>query len=178
MTQVILDPVNSDIAMVKLAREIAMDIQPLQNILQQYAISDETWSQLQSNTRFQMLLSSEIEAWQTALNTHERVKMKSAAMLEEWLPNLNMRMHDHEEALPAVIEAGKMLARIANLGVPGDVTAGNIGERFVINISMGPAAQPLEFSKDVTPQVTIEHEPSPEPARADSAWGGVKGKEK
>jgi hypothetical protein len=159
MTQVLFDPANSDIAMVKLAREIAMDIQPLELILKQYAISDETWTQLQRNTKFQMLLSSEVEAWQTALNTHERVKMKSAAMLEEWLPELNTRMHDHEEALPAVIEAGKMLARIAGLGVPGDVTAGNIGERFVINISMGDRVEPVTFAKDVTPQVIVEHEP-------------------
>jgi hypothetical protein len=172
MTQVLFDPANSDIAMVKLAREIAMDIQPLEIILKQYAISDETWTQLQSNTKFQMLLGTEVEAWQTALNTHERVKMKSAAMLEEWLPDLNMRMHDHEEALPAVIEAGKMLARIAGLGMPGDVTAGNVGERFVINISMGPQAEPVSFAKDITSQVTIEHEPS----RAGSAseWGKEK----
>jgi hypothetical protein len=104
-----------------------------------------------------MLLSSEVEAWQTALNTHERVKMKSASMLEEWLPDLNTRMHDHEETLPAVIEAGKMLARIAGLGMPTDVV-GNIGERFVINISMGPQAAPLEFAKDVTPVKIIEGE--------------------
>ena len=158
MTQLLLDPANSDIAMVKLAREIAMDIQPLAVILKQYSITDETWEELQRNTRFQMLLGSEVEAWQTALNTHERVKMKSAAMLEEWLPELNVRLNDHNEALPAVIEAGKMLARIAGLGMPGDVTAGGVGERFVINISMGDR-EPVSFSKDVTPQVTIiDHE--------------------
>ena len=68
--------------------------------------------------------------------------------------DLNTRLHDHEEALPAVIEAGKMLARIAGLGVPTDVQ-GTIGERFVINISMGDRVEPVSFSKDVTPQVTI-----------------------
>jgi hypothetical protein len=160
MTQVLLDPANSDIAMVKLAREIAMDILPLETILKQYAISDEKWSELQRNSKFQMLLGSEVEAWQTALNTHERVKMKSAAMLEEWLPTLNTRMTDATEALPAVIEAGKMLARIAGLGMPGDVSAGNIGERFVINISMGDRVEPISFAKDVTPQVTIDAEPN------------------
>jgi len=150
MTQLLLDPTNSDISLVKLAREIAMDIQPLETILKQYAITEEAWIELQRSTRFKSLLASEVEAWQTALNTHERVKMKSAAMLEEWLPDLYTRMHDHEEAMPAVIEAGKMLARIAGLGMPTDVV-GNIGERFVINISMGPQAAPIEFTKDVTP---------------------------
>jgi len=161
MTQELLgSPANSDIALVKLAREIAMDIQPLKAILKQHSISDERWAEIQLSSKFNALLSSEVETWQTALNTHERVKLKSASMLEEWLPTLNTRMSSADEALPAVIEAGKMLARIAGLGVPGDITAGGVGERFVINISMGPQVEPMSFAKDVTSQVTIEHEPS------------------
>jgi len=160
MTQELLgSPANSDIALVKLAREIAMDIQPLEVILKRHLVSDEKWAELQSSSKFNALLSSEVETWQTALNTHERVKMKSASMLEEWLPTLNTRMSNTNEALPAVIEAGKMLARIAGLGMPGEIQ-GNVGERFVINISMGPQVEPVSFAKDVTSQVTIEHEPS------------------
>ncbi len=160
MTQELLgSPANSDITLVKLAREIAMDIQPLAAILKQHSISEEKWVELQTNSKFNALLSSEVETWQTALNTHERVKIKSASMLEEWLPTLNTRMSSADEALPAVIEAGKMLARIAGLGMPGDVQ-GTVGERFVINISMGPQVEPMSFAKDVTSQVTIEHEPS------------------
>ena len=151
-------PSNSDIDVVRLAREIAMDIQPLNKILEQYAISNETWSELQRNSRFRMILACEAEAWSTAMNVHERVKVKSAAMLEEFLPELYARMNDREQAFPAVIEAGKMLAKMAGIGNErGDATAA-IGERFVINISMGPQVAPVEFTKDVTPQVTIEHE--------------------
>ena len=153
-----ISPSNSDIDLVRLAREIAMDILPLETILKQYDISDETWSKLQLNTKFRVLLGSEVESWSSALNTYERVKVKSASMLEEWLPTLHSRMSDDTEPLPAVIEAGKMLAKIAGLGSEKDIGAG-IGERFVINISMGPAAQPLEFAKEVTSKVTIEHEP-------------------
>jgi hypothetical protein len=152
----VISPSNSDLDLVRLAREIAMDILPIEKILEQYAISDETWSQLQLNTKFRMLLGSEVEAWSSALNTHERVKMKSASMLEEWLPTLNSRIHDYDEALPAVIEAGKMLAKLAGLG-DRDVGAA-VGERFVINISMGPQAEPVSFSKDVTPVKIIEGE--------------------
>lgn len=148
MTQSNLNPSNSDIAMVRLAREIAMDIHPIETILKQYSISDEAWSQLQRSTRFTTLLSTEVEAWQTALNTHERVKMKSAAMLEEWLPELYRRMHNDDEAMPAVIEAGKMLSRIAGLGLSNELTAA-IGERFSITINMGPAIE--TYIKDVTP---------------------------
>jgi len=93
-------PSNSDIDVVRLAREIAMDIQPLNKILEQYAISNETWSELQRNSRFRMILACEAEAWSTAMNVHERVKVKSAAMLEEFLPELYARMNDREQAFP------------------------------------------------------------------------------
>jgi hypothetical protein len=157
MTQAVFNPASNDLELVKLAREIAMDIQPIETILKHYAISDEQWSKLQRSTRFISLLSSEVESWQTALNTHERVKLKSAAMLEEWLPELYRRMHNNDEAMPAVVEAGKMLSKLAGLGGEKDIGAG-IGERFVINISMGPKVEPVTFAKDVTPQVTIDHE--------------------
>lgn len=156
MTQPNHNPSNSDIDMVKLAREIAMDIHPIENILKQYSITTEAWCELQRNTKFTSLLSTEVETWQTSLNTHERVKMKSAAMLEEWLPELYRRMCNDNEAMPAVIEAGKMLSRIAGLGLSHDVAAA-IGERFSITINMGPVVE--TFVKDVTPVKVIEAEP-------------------
>jgi hypothetical protein len=142
----LLAPSNSDIELVKLAREIAMDIQPLQTILKQYLINDQTWLELQRSHRFQQLLMSETEAWNAALNTHERVKIKAASMIEEWLPELNGRLHDAEEALTAKIEGAKMLTKIAAMGLPGEVAA--TGERFTVTINMG-TQEPLSFTKEV-----------------------------
>lgn len=141
-------PTSSDLALVKLAREIAMDIQPLEKILKQYEITDKTWLELQRNPRFKMLLNSEVEAWQTALNTHERVRMKSASMLEEWLPSLYQRINDMEENLPGVVEAGKLLGRLAGIGEKAEIGAA-VGERFNITINMGDRT--TEITKDVTP---------------------------
>lgn len=146
-----------DIGLVKLAREIAMDIQPLETILKQHGISPEKWEELQRNGKFQILLTSESEAWGTALNTHERVKLKAAAMLEEWLPELNNRLHDPDEALPAKIEGGKMIAKIAGMGAPGQVEGAG-PERFTVTINLGPQVAPIQIEKDITP-VTIEHSP-------------------
>jgi hypothetical protein len=143
---------NGDVELVKLAREIAMDIQPLEIILKNYSITDQTWSELQRNRHFQQLVASETEAWTAALNTHERVKLKAASMMEEWLPELNGRLHDVTEALAAKIEGAKMLAKIANMGIP-DALTGLGGERFVVTINLGPQTAPLEFTKDVTHKV-------------------------
>jgi hypothetical protein len=154
----VLAPSQSDLPLVKLAREIAMDIYPIESILKQYSITDERWEELQRNGKFQALLASEVEAWNTALNTHERTKLKAAAMMEEWLPELNNRLHDPDEALPAKIEGGKMLARIAGMGLPGQVEAG-APERFTVTINLGPATAPLEFVKELPPKV-IDHDPA------------------
>jgi hypothetical protein len=149
------DTINSDLDLITLAREIAMDIQPLENILQARSISDKTWSKLQKNPRFAALIASETEAWQTALNTQERVKIKSAAMLELWLPTLHLRMNDTKETLTGVVEAGKMLSRLAGIGVNGEVVA-NIGERFSITINMGPKVDDsVRFEKDTSKLVDV-----------------------
>ena len=148
-----LTPSQSDITLVKLAREIAMDIHPIETILKQYSIEPHTWAELQRNGRFIRLLEGQVEEWNSAMNTHERVRAKSAAMLEEWLPELNNRMHDREIALPAKVEGGKMLAKMAGIGEREASAAGG-GERFTITINLGEDHK-LKFEK--TAALTIEH---------------------
>lgn len=129
-----------------------MDIQPIETILKQYSISDERWEELQRNAHFRKLVASESEAWNSASNTHERVKLKAAAMMEEWLPELNNRLHDLEETLPAKIEGGKMLAKIAGMGERA-AAEGATGEKFTVTINLGAQSPPIEISKDVSPKV-------------------------
>lgn len=148
-----LAPSQSDLAIVKLAREIAMDIQPLELILKQYSIDPQRWEELQRNGKFIRLLESQVEEWNSALNTHERVRAKSAAMLEEWLPELNNRLHDREIGLPAKVEGGKLLAKMAGVG-EREVGSGGGGERFTITINLGEDHK-LSFEKQAP--LTIEH---------------------
>jgi len=142
--------------MVKLAREIAMDIHPLETILKQYSIDAQSWLSLQANPKFIQLLSSQVEEWNGASNTHERVRAKSAAMLEEWLPELNNRLHDADIGLPAKVEAGKMLGRMAGIGVP-NVDGASAGERFTVTINLGEDHK-LSFEKQL-PAKVIDHDP-------------------
>jgi DNA-binding transcriptional MerR regulator len=147
-----ISAIGRELSLIKLAREIAMDIQPIETILKQYSIDDERWEELQRNARFRALLESEVESWNSAVNTHERVKLKAAAMMEEWLPELNNRLHDLEETLPAKIEGGKMLAKIAGMGERA-ANEGPAGEKFTVTINLGAQAPPIEISKDVGPKV-------------------------
>ena len=153
-----MSPSLSDDLLLRLAREIAMDIHPLHTILETTKTTFEQWETIKENPRFQALLASETEAWNTALNTHERVKIKAAAMMEEWLPELFSRLHDNGEALPAKIEGGKLLAKIAEIGNTSVANPGAAGERFSVTIHLGADSQ-LKFEHEL-PSKVIEHDPS------------------
>lgn len=144
-----------DVEMVRLAREIAMDIRPLGDILNSHQLDSNQWESISNTPRFRQLLSSEIEAWQSATNTAERVRLKSLSAVEEALPEFFARMHDPREALQHKNEVLKTLSRFA--GVGGSNFDSNVtGEKFSVTINLG-TDQTLKIEKDVTAKV-IEHE--------------------
>jgi hypothetical protein len=149
------EPALSEGMLIKLAREIAMDIQPLDTILKDNGVNQDQWDAIQSNTRFRMILESETSAWGSALNTQERLRLKSAAALEEWLPELFTRMNDRDESLNAKVEAGKLISRWAGVGIGG--TQGVEGsEKFSVTINLGADNQ-IKIEKEV-PYKVIDHE--------------------
>lgn len=139
----------------KVAREIAMDIQPLETILTSHGVAQSQWETMQNHPGFQRLLQSQIEAWQAAENVHERVKIKAASLVEEFLPELNTRIHDSRESLTAKIEAVKLARDLAGMG-RNSVDAAVAGEKFSVTINLG-ADQSFKIEKDITPKV-IDHE--------------------
>lgn len=148
----ITSPVGIDeVTCLKLAREIAMDLHELPQILDRYKISEEDWQELRAHPAFLRYLDSEVAAWQAATNTHERVKLKAAAAVEEWIPELFSRMHVAGESLSAKIEGGKLLARLAGMGLTNANVEGG-GEKFQVTINLG-ADQQIKIEKDVTPKV-------------------------
>ena len=146
---------EEDIGLVKLAREIAINHFPIETILETHQISNETWERIKENPRFQALLKAQIEEWNGALNTHERTKLKAAAMIEDYLPEGNTRLNDRTETLNSKVELLKLLARIAGMGESKTEGVGS-GEKFSVTINLG-ADQKLTFEKDVK---VIEASPS------------------
>jgi hypothetical protein len=151
---VALLPVSHDteILYLRLAREIAKDLNDIETILKTYQIEPKQWDAIKDDRRFCALLESEIADWNAAGNTHERTKLKAAALVEEFLVEANTRLHDRAEGLAPKTELLKSLMRIAGMGErSGDAAAGS-GERFHITINLG-ADQKLNFVKTVTPKV-------------------------
>lgn len=150
--------VYNDIQIVKLAREIAMDIHPIDKVLQANSISPQEFERIKKLPRFTQVLEAEVASWHSATNTNQRVRVKAAAMMEEWLPELYQRINDHKESLMHKVKAGELVARLGEMGLPPE-KAGAAGavDRVNITINLGNDTK-LDFQKNL-PEKVIEHDP-------------------
>lgn len=136
-----------DVTMLKLARELAMDMRPLEAILATHEVTSDEWGVIANHPVFQGYLRGALEEWQSATNTQERVRLKSLSFVEEALPEFFARAHDPKETLASKIEVLKTISKFA--GVGGTVEGAIAGERMVVNINLGADHQ-LHIEKDYT----------------------------
>jgi hypothetical protein len=129
---------DDDQLLVRLAREIAMDHFELDEILKRYCISTLQWERIREDKYFTSILAGEMLAWNAANNTHERSKLKAAAVIEDWLPEAHKMLHARGETLSGRVALAQLLTKIAGMGVTAEgVNVNGGGERFVININLG-----------------------------------------
>jgi hypothetical protein len=149
-----ITPVGNDALFVMLAREIAMDIHPLETILKNHEITQGRWQEIRNNARFIHLLQSQVEEWNGALNTAERVRIKALSCIEEALPEFFARMHAPDENLPAKVRALEVFGQLAGIGKSAQVS-GNGGEKFSVTINLGQD-QVLKVSAPATPPAVLD----------------------
>lgn len=128
---------KAELMLVRLTREIAMDIHPIEVILKNHKIDDAQWQIIQQSQRFRGLLATAVEEWSSALNTAERVKIKSLSCIEEALPEFFGKMHDPNENLPAKVKALEVFGNFAGLNAKLAQMGGNGGEKFSVTINLG-----------------------------------------
>lgn len=126
-----------------------MDIHPIEVILQHHGLDREKWEKIQANARFNSLLTSAIAEWNSAVNTAERVKLKSLACVEESLEEFYGRMHDKTESLPAKVRALEIMGNFAGLGSKFTQAQGGGGEKFSVTINLSDTNQ-LKISAPTT----------------------------
>ena len=143
-------PSFKEVTMLKLARELAMDIRPVEDILVTHEVTLEQWELISNHPVFKVYLRGAVEEWHSATNTPERVKLKSLSFVEESLPEFFARAHDAREPLAAKTEILKTIAKFA--GVGGSVDGVIAGERMIVNINLGADHQ-FRIERDITPQV-------------------------
>jgi hypothetical protein len=110
---------------------------------------------------FRQMLREAQEEWEGARNTHKRIKLKAAVNIEEALPHFYTAMTDPKEPLSSKVKAFEVVSRVAGLGNPEPVPAGN-GQFFKLEINLGGGVAPMVLQggrvDDQVENVTIEHE--------------------
>src|SRR4029077_1651614 len=133
-------PDLDDAAMARLAREIAMNIRPVVEILDDYGLDETSFYELNTrNAFFQKVRDQFAIEWNATTSATDRVRAVSAAYLEQALPPPARRMMQAEEPLPAVTEVAKLFGRNAGLGEPKLDRAS--AEKFSIVINLGNDVQ-------------------------------------
>lgn len=147
--------VFGDDRLVQLARELAMDIHPLPDILKRLNITDIQWEEIQRNPRFNGYLDDAVVTWASALNGPERIKVKSLAAIEDWILTAYGYLNDEKSALRDKVELAKLMARLAGVGekAPGELP---VGEKISITINMGEQTMHVDKAAPI-PRI-IEHE--------------------
>ena len=133
----------------KLAKEVAYDHYTPEQLIERNNISISEWSEISAHPTFVKLLKEEILAWNGAANTNERIKLKSAALVENWLKEANEQLHNPEATLSSKTELAKLLTRIGGMGLNDTNVTGAIGEKVNITINLGDD-RPAKFTKDIT----------------------------
>jgi hypothetical protein len=145
--------------LVSLAREIAMNHSPLHEILGRYNISEKQWNVIKSTPVFRDYLEQQTSEWNSVANTNERIKYKSAALLELWLEEANTRLHDDRQQLAPKVELAKFIGRLAGMGITGaNINDAGGGSKLTVTINLGSDSK-LTFEKEMAPKV-LEHEPT------------------
>jgi hypothetical protein len=135
----------------KLAREIAMDLNQLEDILKTYKIPQGEWERIAEDPAFTKTLQEAAEAWDAAENANARVQLKAAYAVE----TLVHKMYEHLESgslTPAYVTLFQSLIRLAGMGFSGAEVKEAPGSKFVVNINLG-ADQQIKIEKEVTPKV-------------------------
>lgn len=140
-----------------LAREVAMDILPLQQILELHRLTDAEWVRIAAHPKFIEMLTSMVRDWNAAANTGERVRVKAQTGLESQLEIYIRDIGDTDIPLNQRVEAGKFLARLGELDGRGELIGQTVGSGVTININTGNGQKTVSLTANA-PVLELEAE--------------------
>jgi hypothetical protein len=149
----------TDAKLASVARELAMEIDGIDDVLRAHSITPSQWDAMRRNPVFVEYLKAELAAWQSAVNVEERVKYKASALIEMWLPIASGHLQNERDPLSGKVELAKLVARLAGLG---DRAPADTSEQVNITINLGSDRQ-VKIVKQVTLEGNlIGHKPESE----------------
>lgn len=134
----------SDNEISRLAREIARDIRPLDEILKSFGLDAAQFDKVSDAKFFQVRLQEEIQLWNASdpLSIAKRIETKAATMIEDCLLEVFAMIHDREQPMQAKVAALQWAARMAGMGEARQADTSG-GVKITINVG----SKSLEFDK-------------------------------
>jgi hypothetical protein len=134
----------------RLAREIARDIKPINEILEVFRLSADEFDKISETKFFQVRLAEEIQLWNASdpLSVAKRIETKAATMVEDCLLEVYALIHDPNQPMQAKVEALKWAARMAGMGENSAKADSSGGVKITINVG----GKALEFEKEKLPR--------------------------
>lgn len=126
----------------QLAREIAMDIFPIDEVLRLHQLTPEEWERIATHPKFKQMLDEMVREWNLSAGTMDRVKVKSATGLESTLEVFIRDIANPDIPLNQRVEAGKFLAKLGELD-GSRIGQGGGGSIVHININTGHGKEPV-----------------------------------
>lgn len=148
VTQVLPEPELTPVLLAKIAREIAIGLRPLSEVIQAYNLSDQTYEKIKDHDHFTKLVGLFRQEWHSAANTAVRTQYEAAFTLEQALPLVYARATNGREALNHCVDFLKLLADLG--GVKKNPSYSQQHEQFKIIINLG-ADTKFEFEGSKTP---------------------------
>lgn len=154
MAQILTE--DDEVRLRNLANGLAKQIEDPAELLTRLGFTSDDYAELSESRTFKGILEQAIAEWQGAANTHKRARLKAAVNVEEALPSFYTAMTNTKEPLSSRVKCLEIIARIAGLGNPEVVPAGN-GQFFKLEINLGAGVKPLVLANGVE-NMTIEHD--------------------
>ena len=118
-----------------LAREIAIGLRDMGDILASFKITPATYEKLKTNEFFTKAVDTYRIEWHSAPNTANRMQLECAATAEQGLPHAYARAISGNEPFNHVVDFFKWCSDVG--GLKKDPSRGQPGERFQITINLG-----------------------------------------
>jgi len=150
--------VYDEVKLVKLARQIAMGIKDLPDVLFANDLTQREFEEISQLPHFNRILEAELREWARLDSAEDRVRVKAAAMIEEFMPEMYARLNDPEENLMGKVKALELASKWARLGQVDIPQQGHPGDRVQVIINLG-ADNKLVYDKQL-PAKVIDHEPA------------------
>ena len=147
--------VDEELRLRNLANGIVRQIEDPAAVLARLGFTSEDYTTLAETRAFRLMLMQAQSEWEGAGNTHKRIKLKAAVNIEEALPHFYHAMTDPKEPLSAKVKAFEVISKVAGLGVPDPVAAGN-GQFFNLQINLGAGVTPLSFGVEPLKEAIVE----------------------